>query len=104
MANEIKFPVFVDNRGNRFVFPGLYSSIEEGKSVDWFFCRKICCALGVTEEKEPLRVEKDEAGVMTFEHVKAEAGGPGFAHGSGNVYLIGGPEFDAIKSETAEAA
>jgi hypothetical protein len=88
----IKFPVFKDKRGNRFIFPNLYSG--EGKSVSWTFCRQTCVALGVSEEKETFNQEVDGDGMLNFPRVVAEAGSAGFAHGSSVVWLIGGPEFE----------
>lgn len=99
MSKEVKFPVFADKQGNRLVFPGLYSS-NEGDTVSWMFCRQICAALGLSEEKDRLVVQC-AGGDICFPHVKAQAGHPGFAHGSGEVLLIGGPTFDAIAAEEA---
>lgn len=56
----------------------------------------ICAALRVEEERETLDVEEDDSGVIHFPHVKATAGSSGFLHGSCSVWLIGGPQFDAI--------
>lgn len=96
---EVKFPVFADKQGNRFVFPGLYSS-SDGATVSWGYCRQIEVALGVAEEKERLCVPVED-GMLNFPHVKAEAGSRGFMHGSGEVYLIGGPEYDRVAAEQA---
>ena len=90
-----EYPVFLDKKGNRFIFPGLY--VSEEISYNWSYCRYLCSVLGVTEEKGRF----DGSG--NFEYVVSEAGSSGFAHGSEEVYLIGGPIFDEIKAETANA-
>lgn len=95
----VSYPVFNDRRGNRFVFPGLYSSDEDGKRASWGECMTICAALGVTHEKDHLIIPIEPDGTMLFEHVKCSAGSSGFMHGSSTVYLISGPDFDAVKAE-----
>jgi hypothetical protein len=94
----VRFAVFRDRQGNRFVFPGVYDAND--RSIDWVKCRVICAALGVEEEKERLSVVEDADGFVSFPHVKAEAGHRGFLHGGEKVWLIGGPEFDAITRAT----
>lgn len=96
-VTPVRYPVFADGKGNRFVFPGLYSDDE--KTAGWGFCRQIEAALGVTEEEQTFDVMPDDNGVMNFPHVVAEAGSRGFAHGHNTVWLIGGPTFDGIVAE-----
>lgn len=105
MTREIvKFPVFLDRRGNRFVFPGLYSGGNGFVATEvWSRSRQIEVALGVTEEKGTFDVPIDDDGRLTFPHVPADAGSSGFAHGSSKVWIIGGPEFDASSMEMANA-
>ena len=93
-----EFPVFVDCDDNRFIFPGLY--VDEERSYDWSKCRSISLALQVEEEKERFVVTENETGELIFEHIKTRAGHHGFAHGSAEIYLIGGPTFDAVKAGT----
>lgn len=89
----VRFPVFRDRRGNRFVFPGVYVSDE--RSYDWARCRMICAAIGVDEEKDRLAVTEDNGELINFPHVVASAGHRGFLHGGEKIWLIGGPEYDA---------
>jgi len=98
----VRYPVFRDGKGNRFVFPGVYSFA--GQSAGWAYCRGICAALGVEEEKDTLDVVPDEDGMLAFSRVVASAGSSGFQHGSSEVWLIGGPEFDAIVNVEADSA
>jgi hypothetical protein len=93
------FPVFVDRSGNRFIFPGLYSSETHDRTVSWSQCISIQCALGVTQEKENFVV--DSSG---YEYVSSDAMSSGFAHGGTTVHLIGGPLFDEVKLECATEA
>ena len=93
----VRFPVFRDWKGNRFVFPGLYS--YEDKMVGWGFCRQTEVALGVTEEKDTFDVVPDSEGMLNFSRVVADAGSRGFMHGGSKVWLIGGPEFNAFVKE-----
>jgi len=90
----VRYPVFRDKNGNRFVFPGVYS--YEGQSAGWAYCRQICAALRVEEEKDTFDVVPDDEGMLNFSRVVASAGSSGFRHGSSEVWLIGGPEFDAV--------
>jgi hypothetical protein len=91
--SEIRFPVFKDRKGNRFVFPGVY--VSDDKSYDWSQCRMICASIGVEEEKEKLSVTLEGTELINFPHVKASAGHRGFLHGGETIWLIGGPEFEA---------
>jgi hypothetical protein len=91
-----KFPVFVDRRGNRFVFPGLYSSEAHDRTVSWAQCISIQCALDVTQEEDDLVVDG-----WGYEFVSSDATSSGFAHGGTTVHLIGGPLFDEVKAECA---
>jgi hypothetical protein len=94
----IRFPVFRDDKGNRFVFPGLYQGGTNGQSGTdiWARCLHIKIALNVEQEKETLNVPLDADGFLTFPHVPADASSRGFAHGSSKVWIVGGPEFEAI--------
>lgn len=93
----VRFPVFRDEKGNRFVFPGLYSF--EGQIANWGLCRSICAALRIEEEKASLDIVPDDEGMLNFPRVVASAGSSGFRHGGAEVWLIGGPEFEAIERE-----
>lgn len=102
LANDpeaVRYPVFRDDKGNRFVFPGLYS--YEDRRADWGHRRMTCAALRVAEEKFNLLVVPDDEGMLNFPHVVADAHSPGFAHGGDVVWIIGGPEFDAIFARAA---
>lgn len=90
----VKFPVFADHRGNRFVFPGLYS--YESQRADWEYCLRIQAALNVSQEKATFDVIPDAEGMLVFPRVIASAGSSGFRHGSSDVWLIGGPKFDEV--------
>lgn len=92
-TDTVRFPVFRDDKGNRFVFPGLYSSND--RTASWEARLHIRLALHVEEEKEPLVVPVDDDGDLAFPHLPADAISPGFAHGGSTVWIIGGPEFDA---------
>lgn len=94
MSGRIEFPVFNDGHGNRFVFPGVYVSGE--RPYNWDRCRTLCAALRIKEEKDRLIVEPNDKGELAFPRVEASAGHPGFAHGSTDVWIIGGPTFDDI--------
>lgn len=96
----LSFPVFRDINGERFVFPGFYASDE--RPYNWGYARHICVALHLEEENDRLVVTPDSDGSLTFPHVEASAGHRGFAHGSSDVWLIGGPTFDAISSRRTE--
>lgn len=96
MRESVKFPVFRDDKGNRFIFPSIRS--DDSTSISWAQCRSICAATGVEEEPERLNLEADEKGKMNFPHIKTEILHPGFAHGAASVYLIGGPTFDEINN------
>lgn len=99
MSEALRFPVFRDQRGNRFVFPSLYKGGDGVLATSlWSRCRQICAALNVTEEHDTLDVVP-EGNSLVFPHVPASAGSSGFAHGSGRVWLIGGPEFDSAASK-----
>ena len=102
-SGTASYAVFVDEKGNRFVLPSVYSSLDEGKSIDWHYCRSLCCALNVKEDDERLVVEVKEDGTRVFPHVKTTAHSRGFAHGGATVCLIGGPTFDEISKETEAA-
>lgn len=97
-AEAVRYPVFVDHKGNRFIFPDLYA--YEEKTVSWGYCRQTEVALGVTEEKDKFEVIPDDEGMLNFSRVVASAGSRGFAHGGAEVWLIGGPEFDKVVSES----
>ncbi len=102
MTNEaVRYPVFNDDKGNRLIFPGLYSFKD--KMAAWGFRRQVCMALNLTEEEATFDVVPDTDGSLNFPHVVASAGHPGFKHGSGEVWLIGGTEFDAISREVQAA-
>lgn len=96
MAKQIEFPVFSDDRGNRFVFPSIRKDGE--KSIDWWQCRTLSLAIGLTEEPERLVVPEVD-GAWQFTHIKTEIAHRGFAHGAASVYLISGPVFDEIAGE-----
>ena len=89
----VKFPVFVAPEGERFVFPGLFSTSDGEVNYSWEQCRKICLALGVTEEKEPLIVPVIDDS-LTFPRVIATMTGRGLMHGRTEVWMISGPTFD----------
>lgn len=89
----LRFPVFSDKQGNRFVFPAVYS--HQDKSAEWGYRRAICAALGVTEEPETFDVIPETDGSLSFPHLVADATSGGFRHGGSQVWLIGGPKFDA---------
>jgi hypothetical protein len=97
----VRYPVFRDKNGNRFVFPSVYSF--ESQSASWSYCRGICAALGVEEEADTLNVVPED-GFLNFPRVVASAGSSGFEHGSSEVWLIGGPEFDAIANADVPAS
>lgn len=92
-GTAVRFPVFRDDKGNRFVFPGLYTF--EGHTARWMFCRQICAAICVEQEAETFDVLPDCQGMLNFPRVVADAGSSGFFHGSSEVWIIGGPTFDA---------
>lgn len=94
MRKGVEFPVFNDGNGNRFVFPGIY--VSDRRPYNWDRCRTLCTALRVEEEKERLVVKPNAKGELAFPRVEASAGHSGFAHGSADVWIIGGPTFDAI--------
>lgn len=98
---EVSYPVFVDDKGNRILFPTLYS--DEEKSYDWDKAMMIRLVLGLTVEQELFKVPVDEENNFVLTHVKTEAIHRGFAHGGSVVYLIGGPEFDKVVKESENA-
>lgn len=93
---EVKFAVFRDEQGNRFVFPSIFDDGE--KSIDWAQCMSLRLALNIEEEKERLVVPVED-GEFRFSHVRSEALHRSFMHGAATVYLISGPTFDEISSE-----
>jgi hypothetical protein len=95
----VRYHVFRDAGGNRFVFPTVYDyDAPDGSCsrVSWEYCRRLCCALSVSEEKFKLLVAPDEEGKLNFPHVVAEAHSRGLAHGGSTVWIIGGPRYDEI--------
>lgn len=88
-----KYPVFRDDRNNRFVFPGVFS--DEERSVNWSQCLMYETFLKVKQEKISLGVDTE----FFFPHIRSSAGHPNFAHGSEDVFIIGGPMFDEIWQE-----
>lgn len=88
------------NGGNRFIFPGLHFDKENTCYADiWAYCRKLCAALGVTEEQEKLVLEVDSGGYVSLTHVVTTIMSSGFLHGSETAWLIGGPEYEKVKHE-----
>jgi hypothetical protein len=104
MSETIRFPVFVDQDGNRFIFPSVYHETEDGRGLSatqmWAYCLQLQVALKVDKEKETFDV-KVEDGHLNFPHVVADAGSRGFKHGGAKVWLISGPKFDEIAKEEA---
>jgi hypothetical protein len=92
-----KFPVFVDQKGNRFIFPGLYTSDIDGRSATWSYCLQLEIALKVKKEAETFDVVPG----IGYSYVESEATSPSFAHGGDIVHLIGGPLFDEVVAECA---
>lgn len=95
----VRFPVFKDTKGNRFVFPGLYN--YEDRRADTFVCLEICLAVGVTLEPATFDVvPKDN--MLVFPRLIADAASYGFRHGGETVWLIGGPMFEDIGYDDAD--
>lgn len=99
MKTIVSFPVFVDEKGNRFIFPGYRDTSTGDTRTSWGYSLQICSALNVKQETEKFRVTLDENNNMNFPHVLADATAPGFAHGGSEVWIIGGPTFDEISDE-----
>ena len=91
----VEFPVFVDDKGNRLVFPGVY--VDDDKSYDWDHCMMLSLTLGLTQEKDRLRVKLVGTELVDFPHVPCDVTHPGLLHGGTMVRLIGGPTFDLCK-------
>lgn len=101
--NIVRFPIFRDDYGNRFVFPTIHDHNETlPPTYRWAWCRQAEIALTVTEEEENLSVEIDSEGFMNFTHVVTTCGSRGFEHGAETVWLVGGPEFDSFIARGAD--
>lgn len=87
------YPVFRDEKDNRFVFPGVFA--DEDRSINWSQCLTYEMLLNVKQEKTRLGVDTE----FYFPHIKSEAYHPNFAHGAEDVFIIGGPLFDEILEE-----
>lgn len=97
---EITFPVFSDDKGNRFIFPSICDDGE--KSIDFYQCMTLRLAIGVKEEPERLVVDVID-GSLQLRHIRTEILHPGFAHGAATVLLLSGPSFDEMASEPEAA-
>ena len=91
---------FTDDRGNRFIFPGLIVRPSDPKSISGsdviLRSMSLSCVLGVTLDKDRIEIDPDN-----FPHVESDAGHPGFAHGGATVWLFDGPVFDKIANQPA---
>lgn len=90
----ISYPVFDSGDGNKFIFPGFFSSSDHERTATYGQCLSYELALGVVLEKERLEVVVQEDGMLNFPHVVAGVGHPGFAHGGADIYIVAGPTFD----------
>lgn len=89
----VRYKVFNDEKGNRFIFPGIYDQPELSvDSLSWH----LCLLLHLKLESTTFDVVADENGFMNFPHIKTSVGHSRFAHGSADIWLIGGPEFDSV--------
>ena len=91
VTRKIGFYVFNDDKGNRFVFPGVCKVDHE--SVDWAYRMTLTTALLLKEEPDLLYVDEVD-GVINMPHVPADATHHNFLHGGSTVWIIGGPIFD----------
>ncbi len=95
-ADPVKFAVFRDRLGNRFVFPGIHE--KRNRHIDPAECAVMEMALNISKEPDLLTVERDDDMSLMFEHIRSEVLHINFKHGAATVYLIGGPEFEAAKA------
>ncbi len=87
----MEYAVFNDGKGNRFVFPGIYS--DEEQSIEWGMCQQLEVFLKIKRE-DNLVVLPNEEGKYSFPVLVATAGHHNFAHGSTEIWIISGPTFD----------
>ena len=97
---EARTQSFTDDKGNRFIFPGLIIWPDgSGPSGSDLILRAMTLsqALRVKLDADWLRFDP-----TAFPHIVASAGHRNFAHGSEDVWLFAGPEFDAVRNHLTQ--
>lgn len=96
---KCKTKIFVDKKGNRFLFPSLICSDHElspSMSDVIFQSMGISVAHGSELKTEDDWFEFDDTNIP---HVKIDVTSSAFLHGYATAYAISGPLFDEVKNE-----
>lgn len=91
---KVKAKSFLDEDGNKFIFPG-YIYRED----DWVPLESHFWSVSITMRTVTgIRMEDGwfEFDDGNFPHFQSEIASAGFAHGSETVYLYAGPKFDEL--------
>lgn len=91
---KVKAKSFIDEDGNKFIFPGyIYREEDEVpfESYFWSIALDIRTATGIRMEVGWFEFDDEN-----FPHFQSELASAGFAHGSETVYLYAGPKFDDL--------
>ena len=91
---KVKAKSFIDEEGNKFIFPGyLYGKEDEVPFENrfWSIALDIRAATGVRMEAGWFEFDDEN-----FPHFQLEINSAGFAHGSEPAYLYAGPKFDEL--------
>jgi hypothetical protein len=97
--SKIRYPVFVDEDGNRFLFCGLYE--DDITSVSASRCWELAIVLGLTQETDMMEIPVED-GSLVFPHVCIDITHPNLMSATPG-YLVGGPKFDEVARESAGA-
>lgn len=91
------------------VFPDIWwgEAKNGGQSAfdTWARALEICLAIGLNHGDGPsdnIEVEVDDNDGIKLPHAKSMIYHPGFALGQADVWVVGGPQFDAISKESVK--